>query len=77
MRAQQLARKYDKLASAGSDAHMASEIGNVYIQMPEFDNKDEFLKSLAQGHIFGRKSNPLVHWTSTRNKFRKNVSNRD
>jgi predicted metal-dependent phosphoesterase TrpH len=77
VRAQQLARKFGKIASAGSDAHMASEIGNVYIQMPEFNNKDEFLKSLAQGHIFGHKSNPLVHWTSTRNKFRKKMPAED
>lgn len=76
-RAQRLAQKFGKLASAGSDAHTASEIGNTYIEMPEFKDKKEFLKSLAQGRIFGRKSNPLVHLASTRNKFRKNVSPKD
>ena len=76
-RAQRLAQKFGKLASAGSDAHTASEIGNTYIEMPEFKDKKEFLKSLAQGRIFGHKSNPLVHLASTRNKFRKNVSLKD
>ena len=76
-RAQQLARKFGKLVSAGSDAHTASEIGNVYVQMPEFTGKDEFLTSLAQAKIFGHKSSPLVHLASTRNKLRKNISQRD
>lgn len=73
-RARQLAQKFDKLASAGSDAHTASEIGNAYIEIPEFNGKDEFLKSLAQGRIFGHKTSPLVHLASTRNKFRKKIS---
>ena len=71
-RAQKLAQKFGKLASAGSDAHTAAEIGNAYIEIPEFRDKDEFMKSLAQGKIFGHKSNPLVHIASTRNKFKKN-----
>lgn len=76
-RARRLAQKFGKLASAGSDAHTASEIGNTYIEMPEFNGRDEFRQSLAQGQIFGHKSNPLVHLASTRNKFRKNVPQKD
>jgi len=71
-RAQKLAQKFGKLASAGSDAHTATEIGNAYIEIPEFRDKDEFMKSLARGKISGHKSNPLVHIASTRNKFKKN-----
>jgi predicted metal-dependent phosphoesterase TrpH len=70
-RAHELAGKFGKLRSAGSDAHTASEIGNAYVEMPEFSNKSEFLKSLAQGSICGHKSNPLVHLASTLNKFKK------
>lgn len=76
-RSQRLARKFGKVTSAGSDAHTASEIGNAYIEMPEFSNKDEFLKSLAQGQICGHKSSPLVHLASTRNKLRKNTPQKD
>jgi predicted metal-dependent phosphoesterase TrpH len=72
-RAQRLANKFGKLSSAGSDAHTASEIGNAYVEMPQFSNKDEFLKSLAQGQICGHKSSPLVHLASTRNKFKKHT----
>ena len=70
-RAQRLANKFGKVSSAGSDAHTVSEIGNAYIEMPQFGNKDEFLQSLAQGQIFGHKASPLVHLASTRNKLMK------
>ena len=70
-RAQRLAHKFGKVSSAGSDAHTSAEIGNVYMEMPEFNSKDEFLISLAQGKICGHKSSPLVHLASTRNKFKK------
>jgi predicted metal-dependent phosphoesterase TrpH len=73
VKAQHLAQKFGKACSAGSDAHTISEIGNAHIEMPEFNGKNEFLKSLERGQIYGHKSNPLVHWTSTRNKLRKNM----
>lgn len=70
-RAWQLAQKYGLAASAGSDAHTVSEIGNAYVEMPEFNNKDEFLQSLTQGKIFGHRTNPLVHVASTWSRLRK------
>ena len=73
-KAQQLANKYSKLVSAGSDAHTPSEIGHAYIEMPEFSEKDDFLQSLAQGKIIGHRSNPLVHFASTWAKLRKRPS---
>ena len=76
-RAQRLVRRFGKLASAGSDAHTPNEIGNAYIEIPEFNGKDEFLKSLAQGKIVGRKSNPLVHLASTQNKLRNRLLRKD
>ena len=70
-RARGVMRKFGKLASAGSDAHSPQEIGNAYVEMPEFIGKSEFLVSLSQGRIVGHSSSPLVHLTSTRNKLRK------
>jgi predicted metal-dependent phosphoesterase TrpH len=70
-RARNLMLKHSKLASGGSDAHSIPEIGNAYVEMPEFDSKDEFLKSLTQGELKGHRSSPLVHLISTRNKFEK------
>lgn len=60
-----LARERGLLASAGSDAHIACEIGHAYVEMPVFDDKDGFLRSLAQGQIVGRLTSPLIHLAST------------
>jgi hypothetical protein len=72
-KARNLAVKYEKVASAGSDAHSPNEIGITYIEMPEYDDKDGFLQSLAQGRIVGTKASPLVHFTSTGNKLGKRI----
>ena len=73
-RARQLAQKYGKLASAGSDAHTPSEIGNACVEMPEFSGKDEFLASLAEGKICGNKSKPAVYFSSIWARFKKRLS---
>jgi predicted metal-dependent phosphoesterase TrpH len=74
IRARQLAQKYGKLASAGSDAHTPPEIGNAFVEMPEFNSKEEFLTSLAKGKIFGNKSKPTVHFSSIWARFKKRLS---
>jgi len=64
-KARRFAEEHGIPSSAGSDAHTPQEIGNAYIEMPEFNNKEEFLKSLAAGKIYGRRSNFTVHFGST------------
>jgi len=73
-KALELARKYGKPTSAGSDAHTLPEIGNAYVEMPDFNGKDEFLASLAQGKISGNKSNPTAHFVSAWNRLKKRWS---
>ena len=73
-RAWQLAQKYGKLVSAGSDAHTPSEIGNACVEMPEFNDKDEFLASLAKGKISGSKSSLTVYFASTWTRLKKHLS---
>ena len=51
-------------ATAGSDAHVAWEIGRAYVDMPAFNGKEEFLGSLAQGQIVGGLTTPLIHFAS-------------
>jgi hypothetical protein len=70
-KAKLLAQKHNKLASAGSDAHIASEVGRAYVEMPDFNGKDEFLTALAKGKIFGRRSSPAVHFASTWARLKK------
>jgi predicted metal-dependent phosphoesterase TrpH len=60
-KARAFAEKHGIPGSAGSDAHSVYEIGNAYVEMPDFSNKDEFLKSLAQGKIRGGRSGMFVH----------------
>jgi predicted metal-dependent phosphoesterase TrpH len=66
-----LASKYGLAKSAGSDAHTLYEIGNAYVEMPEFNGKNDFLQALEKGSIFGHRANPLVHFASNWTKLRK------
>lgn len=72
-RAQAFARKYGIPGSAGSDAHSLTEIGNAYVEMPEFNSKDDFLEALKKGVIRGHTTNPLIHfgsaWTKIKRRF--------
>ena len=69
--AQMFAQKYGIAKSAGSDAHTVGEIGNAYVEMPEFNGKDDFLNTLAKGKIFGHRTNPLVHFGSLWSRVKK------
>jgi len=71
--ASKLAKEQGRAASAGSDAHTLGEIGQAYVEMPEFDGPDDFLNSLAQGRIFGQKSSYLAHLASTWARIRKRI----
>jgi len=64
-KARRFAEEHGIPGSAGSDAHTPQEIGNAYIEMLEFNSKEEFLKSLASGKVYGHRSNPTVHFGST------------
>jgi len=59
------AEKHSIPVSAGSDAHNLGEVGHAYVEMPEFNGKDEFLNALRKGKIIGHRTNPVVHFAST------------
>lgn len=61
VRAERFAQAHGLLASAGSDAHTPGEIGNAYMEMPSFNDKDQFLTSLAQGRVIGHRTAPWIH----------------
>ena len=75
-KARAFAEKYGIAKSAGSDAHTPGEIGNAYVEMPEFNGKDDFLNALASGKVFGRRTNPSVHFSSTWAKLKSNFTKR-
>ncbi|HTY81221.1 MAG TPA: PHP domain-containing protein [Dehalococcoidales bacterium] len=63
-RAKAFAAAHKLPGGAGSDAHTVIEIGNAYIEIPDFNTKEEFLKAVAQGKIKGRRSGPIVNFVS-------------
>jgi hypothetical protein len=65
------ASKHGIPKSAGSDAHTLREIGNAYVEMPEFKGKDDFLKALEKGKISGHITNPFIHFASVWTKVKK------
>ena len=72
-KARMFAQKHGIAQSAGSDAHSPGEIGNAFVEMPEFQGKDDFLSALEKGKISGHKTSPLVHlgslWVRLKNRF--------
>jgi predicted metal-dependent phosphoesterase TrpH len=70
-KAKAYAREHKLPGIAGSDAHSIGEIGNVIMEMPDFNSPEEFLESLKKAKINGKRSSPLVHFHSTWSKIRK------
>lgn len=60
-RAQRLAQEHHLAGGAGSDAHTTFEIGQAYLEMKPFADKDEFLRNLASARVCGHLSSPAVH----------------
>ena len=70
-RARTFAEKYGIPSSAGSDAHSPREIGRTYIEMPEFNDRDDFLQALEKGRIFEYRTNPLIHFNGLWTRLKK------
>jgi predicted metal-dependent phosphoesterase TrpH len=73
-KAREFAEKYRLPGGAGSDAHTINEIGNAYIEIPDFNTKEEFLQALTQGKIHGKRSGIFVHlfsnWAMIKSRLR-------
>lgn len=73
-KARDFAARHHIPGGAGSDAHTILEIGNAYIEMPDFDTSKDFLKSVASGRIYGKRSGIFVHcfsvWARLKSKMR-------
>jgi predicted metal-dependent phosphoesterase TrpH len=60
-RALEYAREKGILAGAGSDTHTYGEYGKAYVEIPPFNDAEEFLGAMREGTWHGRLSSPLVH----------------
>jgi predicted metal-dependent phosphoesterase TrpH len=63
-KAQTFAQEHQLPGCAGSDAHAAFEIGNAYVEMPEFRGKEDFLQALVRGQVHGRRTGIFTHFSS-------------
>ncbi len=70
-KAKTFASKYDLPGIAGSDAHSTREIGRTYIEMPEFNSKDDFIQALRKGTLIKHRASLLVHLYTTWTKIKK------
>ena len=70
-KARNFARKHNKPGIAGSDAHTLNEIGSTFVEIPEFNGKDDFLQALKESTISEHMASPLVHFNSTWTKLKK------
>jgi predicted metal-dependent phosphoesterase TrpH len=61
---------------AGSDAHSVFEIGKAYLEMPDFNTPEEFLKSLARATIYGKRSGIFVHFLSVKARLKAKLARR-
>ncbi|MEM7532743.1 MAG: PHP domain-containing protein [Chloroflexota bacterium] len=69
-----LAKKFDKLVTAGSDAHTLFEVGRCTLSMPPFeDNAASFKASLQQATPQGSVSPYWPHFVSTYAKWHKKL----
>lgn len=70
-RARAFAARHNKIISYGSDGHSPSEIGYAYVEMADFNTKEEFLSSLSIAKLYGKKSSPLIHIISSAARLRR------
>jgi len=70
-KANEFAGEHNLPGTAGSDAHTLGEIGNVFVEMPDFNSPQEFLEALRKAKIEGKYSGLFVHFHSTWAKIQK------
>jgi predicted metal-dependent phosphoesterase TrpH len=65
------AESYNLLKGAGSDAHSAAEVGRAYITIPNFEDRNEFLKAMSQAQIHARHHSPFIYLRSLTRRIKK------
>jgi len=68
-RALQFAQTQGLPGTVGSDAHVVREIGRSFIELPEFNDAEQFRLALGQGKIFTQRTSPLIGLYNIRNRL--------
>jgi predicted metal-dependent phosphoesterase TrpH len=69
-KAKDFATKHGLPGGAGSDAHTPEQIGKAYIEMDDFNDKEEFIRAVARGTIRGERSGLYVLFISAWTRLR-------
>jgi predicted metal-dependent phosphoesterase TrpH len=72
-KAKALALAHNLPGIAGSDAHYTFEIGYTFVEMPEFNGKDEFLSALKNATIHRQRASFAVYLRTGWARLLKNV----
>jgi predicted metal-dependent phosphoesterase TrpH len=75
-KARAFAAKHKIPGGAGSDAHTVIEIGNAYIEIPDFNTPREFLTAVSSGTIHGKRSGIFVSIFSFGARVKAKISRR-
>ncbi|MHB1356979.1 MAG: PHP domain-containing protein [Anaerolineae bacterium] len=71
--AQDLADREHKPCGAGSDAHLACEVGRTFVDVPSFEGGGNFLQAMGKSSVHGRLASPLVHVGSSLARISKRI----
>jgi len=72
-RALKLAQSHGLPGTAGSDAHVIKEIGRTFMELPEFNDAEQFRLAVGQGQVFGSRTSALIHFCNIRNRLIKRL----
>lgn len=72
-RALQFAQSHGLPGIVGSDAHVIREIGRSYLELPEFNDADQFRLAVGKGRMVMRKTGILIHFYNVRNRIVKRL----
>ena len=64
------------VAAVGSDAHSLMEVAKSYQEIEPFDDARDFLAKMAHASLVTRKSSHFIHFVSTYQKLRKQLTGR-
>jgi predicted metal-dependent phosphoesterase TrpH len=70
-RADVFAKERNLPGAVGSDAHRVSEIGRAWIEVDDFEGRDDFVAALRGGEVHGRLTGSAIHLATRYDVFRK------
>ena len=73
LRALQFAQSHGLPCTVGSDAHVVGEIGRSFIDLPEFNDAEQFRQAIVKGKIFTGKTSALTQLYNIRNRLIKRL----